>query len=354
MKDNETIKISSQLGEWFSRLPFYIQDDMDLDRTEIAVFTALLRFAHFKNKDCYPSIKTLSRIARYGTTKVHYALISLEEKGYIIKKSGKKKGRANHYILIDNKEKRLQFMENFIEEEIGTHSNLFRNGSSETVDPPLGSSETEEGSSETVEGSSETEDELESLKENHLKRSKDIKHKAAVQPPSINLAENTDNSNTCHTTMTDNYDQLISFPGSCPYPDKKCDQEDSRCNVEDCPVLHVFMTIKHLSSTFMPMKCITKNRKIKIQSRLRTYTTEELISAYKNCTTIPFYMGGNPGGQIFAKIDTIYKNDDKVDELLSHTPTAKGTKEVKKILMDKGLSGEEKEESLHNQFACWA
>ncbi len=182
-----------------------------------------------------------------------------------------------------------------------------------------------------------------------------IKHKAAVQPSSINLADNTDNNNNSHTTMTDNNNQLITFAGSCPYPDRKCDQEESHCNVEDCPVLHVFKEIQNISKDFMPMKSITKNRKKKIQSRLRTYTPAELINTYENCTTIPFYMGGNPGAQIFARIDTIFKNDDKVDELLSHIPTPKGEKEVEKLLKEKGIKvKKERKDSLHNQFAVWA
>jgi uncharacterized phage protein (TIGR02220 family) len=79
----------------FVRLPYSILDRGDLSSGEIAVYCALLRFADYESKKCWPARETIGKKAGLSLRSVRDQIEKLEKKGLI--KVVYRSGRSNIY-----------------------------------------------------------------------------------------------------------------------------------------------------------------------------------------------------------------------------------------------------------------
>jgi len=78
-----------------------LQDERIADPSTIAVYVALASFADYGSGDCFPSLATIGRRAHVKEQTVRRHISRLVELGYLVKTSGKDRGRANTYHLVD-------------------------------------------------------------------------------------------------------------------------------------------------------------------------------------------------------------------------------------------------------------
>jgi hypothetical protein len=86
----------------FAPVPLRLLGDERIkDPSTIAVYVALASFADYGSGDCFPSLATIGKRAHVNEQTARRHITRLAELGYLVKTSGKDRGRANTYHLVD-------------------------------------------------------------------------------------------------------------------------------------------------------------------------------------------------------------------------------------------------------------
>ena len=95
MKENSgSIEVQrSTSAYWFACVDFEVLDDERLTPIEKVVFCLLCRYTNWRDRECYPSIKTIAQKAKCSEYSVQKALKRLEELGLIERKERFVNGR---------------------------------------------------------------------------------------------------------------------------------------------------------------------------------------------------------------------------------------------------------------------
>ena len=97
----EVFRVTSD-APGFAPVPLrLLQDERIKDPSTIAVYVALASFADYGSGDCFPSLATIGRRAHVKEQTARRHISRLVELGYLVKTSGKDRGRANTYHLSD-------------------------------------------------------------------------------------------------------------------------------------------------------------------------------------------------------------------------------------------------------------
>ena len=85
-----------------------------------------------------------------------------------------------------------------------------------------------------------------------------------------------------------------------------------------------------------PLK-LTKDRRNKINARLKAYSLDDLLKAMRNIRLSDFHCGENDKGAVYATPEFICRNDSTVDKWLSNQPRASPSKLSLRELNDQKL-----------------
>lgn len=139
--------------------------------------------------------------------------------------------------------------------------------------------------------------------------------------------------------------------------DKKKEKEKKKAVASDVDDVwsHYLITFEG----FFKRMTLTKERKTKIQERLKEFSVGEIKQAISNIRKSPYHVGQNDKGKFYADITFICRNDSKLEEWINYEPKQahkqgeNNGKEQRVYVADFGKSSEDARESITGNQVGW-